>query len=225
MIDEFFKKNFLEFQSFGSDHEIFFNTPTDLMPIIAEELRNQCNESQSTAITSFNNSECSLLDNTLYSLINSNNRPYSLYQIRSICSAYVRTKILLSVIESHKNKTNEDLQNISLIEKLLENFHSQDINLIIDAYTNSPLDLDIENEIKRNPRTNIALFESDINSNLMQSAINNYIGSRTRYSMKVFTNQPRLHNNYDTSGNLVSPIHDYRAIDLDKYLHNEEPTA
>ena len=43
--------------------------------------------------------------------------------------------------------------------------------------------------------------------------------------MKVFTNQPRLHNNYDTSGNLVSPIHDYRAIDLDKYLHNEEPTA
>lgn len=229
MIDDFFKKHFLTFESIGSVHEIFFNTPTETMPEIINFLQKQSNDNCEIAIVTINKHECSIFDSifNIFSAsdINTPSRINPIYQTRAICLAYIRTKILLGILESCNNITEENTEIIAKLKNILKGFNSEDKNELISSYINSPLDLDIEDEIKKIPRTNIALFESDVNSNLMQSAINNYIGSRTRYSMKVFTNQPRLHNNYDTSGNLVSPIHDYRAIDLDKYLHNEEPTA
>ena len=227
MLSDFVKNNYLTFSSIGSDHEIYFNTPAELMPEIKRTLTKQMKENTNLATITFTADESNQIESILIDYdnfdINTPSRINPNYQKRVMASALIRCKLMLAILESKK-----DLQETSMssaeLRQIIQGLTSCSREERIQAYINAPSHYDIEDMIKRGQKTHLAIFEDNVNCSILQGAINDYIGSRTPYSIKLFTSSNNLSNSYDSNGNLISPVHDYRAIYLDRFLDTPEHT-
>ena len=77
---------------------------------------------------------------------------------------------------------------------------------------------DVADYAKKFGRIELNIFLVDTQSKAIQRAINNFICSRTPYSIKLFTTNARLPSYQDQAGNLMQAPHDYMNVDVNKYI-------
>jgi len=65
-------------------------------------------------------------------------------------------------------------------------------------------------------------FLKDTQNTLLQRALNGFLGRRDPFSIKVFTNNERLPSYRDICGTIVEYTHDYRQINMNNFIENEE---
>lgn len=141
----------------------------------------------------------------------------SVYQQKILARDYICLLIMHKLIE--KSSNTESLQDI---KNHLEVLINGDFESAITLHANAPFPHEITDYIKENKHSEINFLLKDTENKIIQSAINNFISSRTPYSVKIFTNNERLPSYYDESGTLIENPHDYMLRDLDVFaLEND----
>ena len=65
------------------------------------------------------------------------------------------------------------------------------------------------------------MIEENITNTQLQQSINDIIGSRTHYPIKLFIDSSKFLTNYTTHNELVQNVHDYRTQSIPKGVINE----
>ena len=120
--------------------------------------------------------------------------------------------------DSAENQTYQDF-----LEKGLDMILSGDSQIAKEYHSFCPMPLELTKMIKNNLPIVLNIFLTDANNVYLQRAINNYLGAREPYSIRVFTNQKKLTSYYDQMGNAIQPIHDYREVLLYKKIEEIQP--
>ena len=208
MKDMFIDKNFEDnYLTVGKtyDNFLFENCPNEFLSIAREKLSMNDNETKSVTLS---------LDNELENnLQNSLKNFYNPLQKRIICRDLISSMFLrelLNYIDS-KDYSVKDLDR--LISIILDGNKEE----IIDILPNSPIPYDIERIIRKIGKIELNIFLQDIDNPLLQQAINNYLSSRTPYSIKVFSNY-NLCTFYDQMGNILQPPHDFLVRDVNNFI-------
>lgn len=210
------KKQLFTFSEIGSDHEVYFDTNPNIYDNIIDEIYNNNNN---IALLKFDYRDeeniSTMLDYFSYNMdMNDiNNR-------KVIISAYVNTKLFQSFIDcdmefdvkryfsKHEINTNpyDFINPINSIRK--------------SAYINTPSFWDILKVVKLiNPK--LVIIEENITNTQLQQSINDIIGSRTHYPIKLFIDSSKFLTNYTTHNELVQNVHDYRTQSIPKGVINE----
>ena len=87
---------------------------------------------------------------------------------------------------------------------------------------NAPMPYEVSQIVGQIGKIEIDIFLLDTNNKFIQQAINNFVSSREKYSVKVFTTNKTLPSYRDQLGNFIQSPHDYMAIDVNKYVKLNE---
>ena len=216
MKDMFIDKNFEDnYLTVGKtyDNFLFENCPNEFISIAREKLTINSNDTKSIVL----NFDSNLANHLRKSL---NNFDY-VHQQQIICRDLISSMFLRELLnyKDYKHHTKESL------DKLISVILGGNKDEIIDNLPNSPYPYEIESFIKKIGKIELNIFLKDIINSIenneentpLQQAINNYLSSRTSYSVKVFSNNP-LCTFYDQMGNPLQPPHDFLVRDVNKFI-------
>lgn len=130
---------------------------------------------------------------------------------------YLTSHFALEVMRVFGINNSKEICSKTELENGLQAFKDLDVNKIINFYKTAPLpeevDWNIEKLDEKKIELNIVL--PDGNSNvLLQRYINNYIGSRLRYCVKLFTKDKNLVSYLTSNEQLIERPHDYQLVDV-----------
>lgn len=138
----------------------------------------------------------------------------------SIIRAFVVAKILKELYKKLKITEIEDCCTIEEINKGMNSFCSLDKEKIIDFYKIIPFPDIIEKIARRYKDKSVEinfLITTDLNE-YTQKNINNFIGSREPYLVRIISSLDSISTYLDTSNNLIESPHDYSYIDYNKII-------
>ena len=127
---------------------------------------------------------------------------------------FVTLLVMKEVLKNIPEKS-EEYDNIT---EQIKAFYGNDFLKVKQCYANSYFVSDVADFSKNNQKIELNFFLIELNSKTIQKAINNFISSRTPYSIKVFTTNSRLVTYYDQAGNLIQPPHDYMTRDVNRFI-------
>lgn len=192
------------------DNFLFENCPNEFISIAKEKLSINSNETKSVTLSLDNE-----VENSLQHSLNNFNNPL---QKRIICRDLISSMFLRELLNYIDSKD----YSVKDLEKLISIILDGNKEEIIDILPNSPIPYDIERLVRKIGKIELNIFLQDIDNPLLQQAINNYLSSRTPYSIKVFSNK-NLCTYYDQMGNVLQPPHDFLVRDINKYIsYNEQ---
>lgn len=131
---------------------------------------------------------------------------------RTFLTIYVAKNTMQSLgIDDFKNVCSQ-----SDLEVGLRAFHSLNAQKIKDFYLMAPLPEEIDRMIaKLDKKIELNLVLPNGNNNaLLQRYINNYIGSRLPYCVKLFTAENSLCSYFTSNGQFIERPHDYQSVDV-----------
>ena len=121
--------------------------------------------------------------------------------------------------DSEENQTYQ-----GFLDKGLDMILSGDCELAKDYHTFCPMPLELSKMIKKNLPIVLNVFLVDANNINLQRALNNYIGSKEPYSIRIFSTQKKFPCYYDQAGNAIQTINDFREVLLYKPLEEIQPS-
>lgn len=128
-------------------------------------------------------------------------------QKQILCSEY----ILQSIMNVAMHNEPEYYKESKALNKRIKLFKNGMMSVADFCLGSDYLFEDLQNIFKSNKRIEINFFLDNITNVDLQKAINNYISSRTPYSVKIFSNN-KLCTHYDGAGNIIQSPHDYMSI-------------
>lgn len=193
-----------------SDNYVFFGFPKE-MTEPAKLILNKNKESKSCFITIDAEMEAKL-NETLNGFTNDKHKDI-------ICRDLFVTLFMKELTkDSTENQTYQDF-----LEKGLDMILSGDSQIAKEYHSFCPMPLELTKMIKKNLPMVLNVFLIDAKNVHLQRALNNYIGSREPYSIRVFSTQRKFPSYYDQSGNAIQTIHDFREVLLYKPLEEIQP--
>lgn len=120
-----------------------------------------------------------------------------------------REYILQKVIMSELNGENLYKDEYNRLKQLQNKLKSGNLNAIFSNYNFS----DVQTLQDTIGKIEINFFLVNFNNIYLQQAVNNFISSRTNYSVKIFSNN-LLASYYDQAGNVIETPHDYLTLNI-----------
>ena len=136
------------------------------------------------------------------------------FQKQLIARDFVCTLIKKEILKHYKNKLSEK----HIINNAIRDYMDDEFYRVKDFHQFAPMPSDITRDSKKLDRIELNLFLDGTQNKFVQQAVNNFISSREPYSIKLFTNNSQLSTHYDQLGHLVQSPHDYRNVDVNKYI-------
>jgi len=133
-------------------------------------------------------------------------------------SILARDFIIVLVMKEVLKDIDEEHKSFYAMEEQLKAYYKNDFLKIKEYLTDSYLMSDIAEYSKKFKKIEINFFLYNTQNNVLQKAINNFISSRTPYSVKIFTTNKRLSSYYDQAGNLIQSPHDFMTRDVNKWF-------
>ena len=141
------------------------------------------------------------------------------YRVDILARDYIISRIMEAILIKVKGNKVGDFS-LSGIRASQSAVFSGDFRKISEFISSAPMPLDLEKTIREVGRVEINFFLENFDSVPLQKAINNFLSSRTPYSVKVFTNKNRLVTYYDQLGNLIQSPHDYMLININNFIND-----
>lgn len=204
IIDENFINSYLTIGN-TYDNFLFENCPNELISIAKERLNTSDNETKSI-ILNFDKNLSANLQSTLDQFDNP-------IQKRIICRDLISSMFMKQLLEHTKSNDYK----VNDLDTIISAIQEGNRDKILDTLSHSPIPYDIERLVRKIGKIEVNIFLTDIENNLLQQAINNYLTSRTPYSIKVFSNK-NLCTFYDQMGNILQPPHDFLVRDVNKFI-------
>ena len=215
ILNEYFISKYIN-ESSSIDNEIFCNLSHELLSEIKQLYSNK-NSSDSLQINIDKN-----IQNNYEKIIKETTNEIAK---KVIAEYYITTLILqdlISKIPEPKQRYYNQEELTKLINLGINAYASKDFNEVKNYYFEAPNNNILNNIIKNNNINEIVIIIKDIDNNYLQNAINSHISSRTKHSYKVFTNQEKLCNYYDLTGNIIQSPHDYINQNINIYSNSNQ---
>ena len=202
-LKEYFIKNYLT-AGMTRDDYIFANCNNDLIDAAKQNLSNRAN-SVKPCIIQIDKSDSEYL-NFLFSQCNNTE------QKQIVAGEYILQKVLLAELEG-ENCLKGEFDKLVISHKQLK---SGNMNRLFSGYNFN----DIETFMELVGKIELDFFLIDVKNKQLQQAINDYISSRTKYSVKIFSNV-ELCSYYDQAGNIIQSPHDYLNINIRHFVEQD----
>lgn len=137
-----------------------------------------------------------------------------------LTSDFINSLIVLEILKVLKLESINEF-NIEQLQATIEVLLKGDVETAKKNHLFAPMQYDVDKIIENLGRVHLVFLLNEVKNKNIYHAINNYLGSRCRYPISVFTTEERLGNSYMSNGQLVEPVHDYRLINLQNFLKNE----
>lgn len=118
--------------------------------------------------------------------------------------------------------SNKNIEQRETIKKGIDAILDGDFESVKKYHSHCPMPYDVSKTTKEIGRFELNLFLIGTENRYLQQAINNFISSRERYSIKVFTTNKKLPSYLDQNGNFVQCPHDYIMVKTNDFIRFEE---
>lgn len=212
-INESYKNCCLKTGGIGcSDNYVFTNCPNWFMEEVESLVASDANNTISCSLKFTRKEERGLLRT-----LGQCDKPF---KEKVLC----RTLILsMFMIELMRKKGLQEFERLNLerLEKgVYALFEGDYEKSIIFHACDSPNVLDLKDMVKLVGNLELNVFLYGLEGIEIQQALNNLIGAREPYAIKLFTAKERLNVYYDQVGNLIQNPHDFRLIDASKMIED-----
>jgi hypothetical protein len=109
----------------------------------------------------------------------------------------------------------------SILKEQIKAFYNNEFWKVKQFHATSFFPNDVAEYSKKFGKIELNFFLIETKNVELQRAINNFISSRTPYSIKIFTTNAKLSSYADQAGNLIQSPHDYMTRDVREYIENE----
>ncbi|MBQ9786005.1 MAG: hypothetical protein IJW25_00895, partial [Clostridia bacterium] len=103
---------------------------------------------------------------------------------------------------------------------LIQAFYNSEFNKVKQYHSSSYFPYHADRYFRKFGAFEVNFFLVNTKNVYIQKAINNFISSRTPYSVKIFTNT-KLQSYQDEAGNIIQCPHDYMTRNVNEYIINQ----
>lgn len=192
-------------ERFAGDNAVITNCSNEFLHLAHRELVNN-DECRSCRVV-FNEKNNEMI-NELFSNYNDMNK-----------KIFARTYVITFIINS-MSQAYPEIENFGLgfdtkdLEFGLTAFENKDYLALKNYYLKAPWANDIATIVSRFGKMELNVFMTCKLNKYIQQEINNQIGSRLPYCVKIFTNQSTLSSYTTTNGEFIQSPHDYISYDF-----------
>ena len=203
-VDEFFIEQYL-IAGNTYDNFIFENCPSEFL-IFAEKQLSESNNEVKPCNIKLTRKEQSEAESVFSQCDND-------FQKKVLASYYVTILILKELFKGQ----NED--GFLALQNQVEEFKNNNFEKIKQNYMSGYMPYDVARKSKKmGQKIELNIFLCDMDNVVLQQAINNFVGSREPYSVKIFTNKEQLATYYDANGNIIECPHDFMRRDVTNFI-------
>lgn len=201
----YFKEHFLTCGQ-SRDNFVFHGCPKELIEIAKKSLE------KSTDVKACNIAISRKQEEQLENAYIDKNNQY----IKAFGKAYFYTLFMKEIIK-HQPKQE---QYRAILDECEEAFLGKDLEKAKIYLDFAPKFRDILMMARRVGKIELNIFLEDTQNTYIQKAINNFISSKTPFSVKIFNNSNKFCVNYDYSDRFVQPVIDYMDMNIQNYIDN-----
>ena len=214
-INESYKNGYLKTGSIGcNDNYVFINCPEWFMEEVEDIVSHDENHTISCVIKFTREDECGLLRTLL--------QCKQAYHLKIFCRTFVLSRLMLELMKKKGLQEFNEIKLVSL-EKGIKALTDGDYEKSRIYYScDCPSILDFKELVKQSGKVEFNVFICDLQEIDIQQALNNFIGARESYAIKLFTAKDKLNIYYDQVGNLIQSPHDFRLIDASKMIEDSD---
>lgn len=203
-INDYFKSQYLTCGN-TRDNYIFHNCPEELLLGAYNSLEEDCMGIKSCMIL-INRTDEENIEKTLSDC--------SSIQKLMLYRDYVNARVLKEVYKNQHKKEDD----YNMLKDLIESFNDGDILKVKKYHTYAPFMYEIIDEYRKGNKFEVNFFLVNTENELLLRAVNNYISSRTPFSVKVFTDLECLPTYVDEGGQLIECPHDYLTMNVHNFI-------
>lgn len=131
---------------------------------------------------------------------------------------YVNARVLKEIYSSVREKGAA----YAVLKEQVKAFHEGQLWRVKQLHAYAPFIHEMADSYYNHGKFEVNFFLEDTENVLIQRAINNFLSSRTPFSVKVFTNLEKLPTYTDEGGTLIENPHDYMSVDVHKFIEIKE---
>lgn len=139
-------------------------------------------------------------------------------QQRILARDFVTSLVMREVLRGYSPR----LSSFCEVNEQIKAFMENDFNKVKHFHSTSFFPSDVADMKSEVGKFELNIFLLNTENVELQRAINNFISSRTSYSIKLFTNNPQLASYTDQSGNYIQSPHDFMTRDVNDYIQEIE---
>ena len=140
----------------------------------------------------------------------------------SIHKEIISRDFVSSLIIREILKYTKDDNELESIENGIRNVLSGNPDRLREFISHAPMPYIVDWKLRKLGKCELNMFIQDIDNIFLQRAINSYLASRTKYSIKLFNNNSSLCTYYAEGGVLIQSPHDYMVRDAREMVENFE---
>lgn len=208
-ISDSFKNTYMKCDDHGNDNVVIVNCPPKML-IEAMSSFESSEDKMVSCLVMINERMQKKFSKTLETVSRENHRDI-------LACDYINLLIAISALLDCGQEEVE-IWNVMKLLDLLKAFDQSDTEKAKENHCLVPMQYDVDKLIQSLGRVHLVILLEKVEDKYIYRAINNYLGSRCRYPISVFTTEEMLGSSYMSNSQLVQPIHDYRLIDMEKFI-------
>jgi hypothetical protein len=135
-----------------------------------------------------------------------------------ICRDYVNARVLNEVYKGTREKSARK----SVLSEHVKAFENGEFYKVKQYHATAPFMHDILDAYRSCGKFEVNFFLEDTENVYIEKAINNFMSSRTPFTVKIFATKDKLPTYYDEGGNVIQSPHDYMTRDVKKFIRIKE---
>ena len=193
------------------DNCVFEEFPKELFPFVCENLKVKNNSIQAQIIE---------IDHQISGSFDANNEYLDQFRLSIFARSLINGLVMKTMLENLEDPNEEDAFYYNQITEGVSAVINGDFDKSREFYKIAPMGFDIDHFIKNRQNSELVFLLKDMNSKPLQRAINNYLSTRSPYTVKIFSNK-NLATILDEAGNLIHSPHDYLKINVKHFLEEQ----